>query len=125
MASTVYKVSVEFKHINIYYMRLQFTLALGSTKNPTKQVMRALSWGYGQGTKLTTYTYLVLRFNSQWGGLYLHFTTCLHGVHRDHFAFPLFFALQRVLTIMEYNIPNAFKFATKHHIGKVQDVSDS
>jgi hypothetical protein len=69
MAHTVYKVSVEFIHINIYYMLLQFTLALESTKNPTKQVLRALSWGYGQGMKLTTYTYLVLRFNSQWGGL--------------------------------------------------------
>jgi hypothetical protein len=75
--------------------------------------------------KLTTYTYLVLRFNSQWGRLYLHFTTGLHGVHRDNFAFPLLFALQRVLTTMEYNIPNAFKFATKQHVGKVQDVSDS
>jgi hypothetical protein len=47
-------------------MLLKFTLALGSTKNPTKQVLRTLSWGYGQGIKLTTYTYLVLRFNSQW-----------------------------------------------------------
>jgi len=48
-------------------MLLQFTLVLASTKNPTKQVVRTLSWGYGHGTKLTTYTHLVLRFSSQWG----------------------------------------------------------